>query len=138
VPHHRTFFGADESATRMPFGVLRCPQKAKDGGVAKKQDEGRDEVCICKICTHALALSMSFAEMTEPFVDPHPDLDTFRTRLRQKQPKDYSAKAFWTSPLAKPGRMIISKIQKRTLWQNQSLRGLRSSDSEARLAMVFQ
>jgi hypothetical protein len=92
---------------------------------------------MCKICTHALALSMSFAEMTEPFVDPHPDLDTFRTRLRQKQPKDYSAKAFWTSPLANSETMIISKIQKRTLRQDQSLRGLRSRDSEARLAMVL-
>jgi hypothetical protein len=39
---------------------------------------------MCKIRTHTLALSMSFAEMTEPFVDPDPDLDTFRTRLRSK------------------------------------------------------
>jgi hypothetical protein len=39
---------------------------------------------MCKIRTHTLALSMSFPEMIEPFVDPDPDLDTFRTGLRSK------------------------------------------------------
>jgi hypothetical protein len=79
----------------MPFGVLGCPQKAKSGGVAKKQGPGGDEVCRCKICTHTLALSMSFAEMTEPFVDPYPDLDTFRTRprLRSKHAEGLSGES---------------------------------------------
>jgi hypothetical protein len=93
---------------------------------------------MCKIRTHTLALSMSLVEVTEPFVDPDPDLDTFRARLRPNMPKGHSAKALWTSPLANAGRMIISKIQKKTMRQKQSLQGLRSSDSEARLAMVFQ